>query len=160
MTQPTATAPPFAFILANAKTIERAARHYARGTPLPPEDVAAELKIDLIEKWGKYKPERGSASNWIYMRARHVRRSMVRQSVRNSFAPLSDLDALPEGHRGSVSRLEARAEVAVLMSRADDSQQIAAVSIVRDWSPDRVRRKLGCSTVQRTAKLMRLAGRD
>lgn len=151
-------APQFAFVLEHSKTIGQAARFFAKGTPLSPADVASELKVDLIDKWGKYTPDRGTPQNWIYMRARHVRRTLVRRSVRNTFAPLSDLDALPEGCRGSQRRVEARAEVAILLKRATKDQQIAAISLIKDWSPERVRRKLGCSTVARLRKLTSLAG--
>lgn len=153
----TTLAPQFAFVLQHAKTIEQAARFFAKGTYLSTTDLASELKVDIIARWEKYDPERGTPKNWIYMRARAVRRGLVRQSVRNTGAPLSDLDALPEWSTGSAQRAEARAEVAVQLARATDEQRIAALSLVKDWSAERVRRKLGCSTVARTRKLALLS---
>jgi hypothetical protein len=152
----TSLAPRFAFVLQYARVIDGATRSVCSGTLLSFEDFRGELVLDLVETFEKWSPERGAASTWIYMRARHVRRGLVRQSVRNTGAPLLDTEVLPESAFASPTRIEARAEVGLILDRAEPEDRVAALSLVRDWSAKRVRDRLGCSTVQRTAKLRSL----
>lgn len=156
----TTLAPRFAFVLQYARVIDAATRSVCSGTLLSFEDFRSELVVDLVETFEKWNPERGAASTWIYMRARHVRRGLVRQSIRNTGVPLLDTERLPDSAYASPSRIEARAEVGMVLRRASPEDKIAAKSLVRDWSPKRVRARLGCSTVARTKRLARLGAED
>ena len=153
-------APRFAFILEHARIIDGATRSVCTGTLLAFEDFRSELVVDLVETFDKWSPDRGAASTWIYMRARHIRRGMVRQSVRNTFAPLLDSDALPETAAESASRVEARVDVSRLLEGAEPEERLAALSCLRDWTPRDVRARLGCSTHVRDRRLRRLASDD
>jgi RNA polymerase sigma factor (sigma-70 family) len=151
-------APRFAFVLQHARVIDAATRRYCSGTLLSFEDYRSELVLDLVETFERWNPERGAASTWIYMRARHVCRGLVRQSVRNTGAPLLDTEILPDSAFASENRIEARTEVALILDRAESDDRVAALSYLREWSASRVRERLGCSTVQRTQRLRALVG--
>jgi len=153
-------APRFAFVLQHARVIDAATRSVCSGTLLSFEDFRSELVVDLVETFEKWSPDRGAASTWIYMRARHVRRGLVRQSIRNTGVPLLDTEVLPESAFASATRIEARAEVGMILERAEPEDRIAALSLVREWPARRVRDRLGCSTVARTKRLARLGAED
>lgn len=124
-------APEFAFLLANAGAIRGLARKAARGTSLDVDDLHSRLRVDLVETFGKFRadpddPDRG-VGNWIFMRARNVRRSMVREAKRNEADGIDRVRAsgqrvYPEpavaavgfGHHG---RVEARVELAMALAR-------------------------------------------
>jgi hypothetical protein len=153
-------APRFAFVLEHARIIDGATRSVCAGTLLAFEDFRSELVVDLVETFEKWSPDRGAPSTWIYMRARHIRRGMVRQSVRNTFAPLLDTDALPETAAESAARVEARVDASRLLAGADRDERLAAISVLRDWTPSDVRDRLGCCTNARDRRLARLASND
>jgi DNA-directed RNA polymerase specialized sigma24 family protein len=152
-------APAWAWILSHSTLIERFAWKFVRGTSLTHDDFRAELIADLAAIFPRFDPHRASPSTWIWMRAAKVRRTMVRAAVRGSAAPLLDeLDEVPVGGHGSNSRGEARAEVVCLLDRATPHQRMAALSVMRGWDRDEVRRRLGCSLRERDAIVRSLGG--
>lgn len=77
------TVSAWAFVAENDKVIRWAARRVLAGCwSLDPEEFRHDLALDVVERHHTFDPARGSASNWILMRAYAVRRTLVRRAVR------------------------------------------------------------------------------
>ena len=74
----------WAFVLEHGRQIDYFTRKFCGGCTLDPADFRSELIARLVEKHHNWDRDRGwKANNWIFANARHVKRSMVRHSVRN-----------------------------------------------------------------------------
>lgn len=155
---PEQSAAGWAFVLQYAAMVDRAAWKVIRGTPIEYEDARSALALYVVENHHKWDQSRGwNARNWLHAQASKVRRSLVRAGVRNTGAPLSDDDLLPQGAPGSEARVEDRAEVALLYKRADDIERRAVLSVLQDWTAATVREHTGGSTRERDRVISRLA---
>lgn len=138
------TTEAWGWVLSHADTIERVCWRLFKHTPLSIEEARTEVSIDLVEHFGAFDPERGRPITWIWMRGLAVRRRMVRHGVRNSFHALPPVEhESGPGAFGSPGRTEARAELSLVLDRANPAQQQAAVSVLTSWEPERVRRVFG-----------------
>lgn len=155
----TTTAPVWAFILANSRTIDSYAWTFVTNTALDREDFRGELIADLAATHHKYDSTRCGASTWIFMRARAVKRGMLRASYRNTGAGEvdPDRDTLGVGLRGNHDRIAAKAEVIGILDRATPAQRRAALSVLHGLDRGEVVARLGITAAQRDALVASLA---
>jgi hypothetical protein len=157
-------APAWAFVLEHARKIDRVTRAMCAGTSISRDDLHGSLCADLVERFAGFDPSRGEPGAWIWMRCQAVRRGLIRQSVRNTGAPLDlgtgeapeSRDPLPVGARGHAGRVEAMAALAPLIRRASPEQVRACQSILLGWGATEIRAAFG-STRHRNELLARLA---
>lgn len=76
--RPEAADPRWAFLSAHSRTIARYARKFVLGTGIDAEDFESELRAYVAETFGSYDPARSAPSTWLWLRAQHVRRTLIR----------------------------------------------------------------------------------
>lgn len=155
------TTPAWAWVLQHAKIIDAMAKRFALGTSIPRDELRAELICDLGEQYHRFDSSRGSVFTFVYLRAKRVRRGLVRQSVRNTGAPLDlaredgpvMVSPVRVGGRGNHERTEAIAAVVEFLEVATPEQREAAKSVLLGLDARDVRKRYGWTMKQRDAIL-------